>query len=281
MQAPKIQIPKPTFMYGTAWKEDRTSELTLMAIRAGCRAIDTANQRKHYFEAAVGEALQKAYAAGLVRREDLFLQTKFTYQRGQDHRLPYEPSAPLNVQVEQSFASSKKHLETEVIDSYVLHGPSTGHGLTDDDRVVWRTMETLHQNKNVRYLGLSNVSLSQLKQFYTDAQIKPSFVQNRCFAVTHWDYDIREFCFEHGIIYQGFSLLTANVEYLGHKDISALAKRKDCTIAQLVFRFAQQVGMLPLTGTTNPEHLKSDLACDKINLTDSELECIENIAASR
>ena len=50
--------------------------------------IDTANQRRHYFEAGVGEGLAAAYRAGVVKRADLFLQTKFTYRPGQDHRLP-------------------------------------------------------------------------------------------------------------------------------------------------------------------------------------------------
>jgi len=47
-------MPTPTFIYGTAWKEDRTAGLTELAIRAGFRAIDTANQRRHYFEVGVG-----------------------------------------------------------------------------------------------------------------------------------------------------------------------------------------------------------------------------------
>src|SRR5215469_1383407 len=92
----------PDFLYGTAWKEDRTAELTGLAIRAGFRGIDTANQRRHYFEAAVGEGIAAAYRNGLVTRADLFLQTKFTYQDGQDHRLPYDPAASLAEQVAQS-----------------------------------------------------------------------------------------------------------------------------------------------------------------------------------
>src|SRR5947209_18423091 len=67
------------FVYGTAWKEDRTAQLTEAAVRAGFRAIDTANQRRHYSEAAVGDGLKAAYAAGVTRGE-LFLQTKFTYR---------------------------------------------------------------------------------------------------------------------------------------------------------------------------------------------------------
>src|SRR5260221_14665087 len=91
--------PAPDFIYGTAWKEDRTPALTELALHAGFRAIDTANQRRHYFEAGVGQGLAAVYAAGIVTRSDIFLQTKFTYQRGQDHRLPYDPSAPLTTHV--------------------------------------------------------------------------------------------------------------------------------------------------------------------------------------
>lgn len=272
------QIPEPRLMYGTAWKETRTEALTLMALKTGCRAIDTANQRKHYFEAGVGAALKAAYESNLVRREDLFLQTKFTYRRGQDERLPYDPSQPLNRQVEQSFASSQEHLGCETIDSYILHGPASGYGVTDDDVLVWQTMEALQKKKYVRFLGLSNVSLLQLKKFYDLAAVKPAFVQNRCYASTKWDYDIREYCHDRGIIYQGFSLLTANVDYLVNDRIKKIANEKRCTIAQLVFKFAQQVGMWPLTGTTNADHLLSDIKSSQITLSDDELEIIETIA---
>jgi diketogulonate reductase-like aldo/keto reductase len=125
----KQAAPVPDFLYGTAWKEDRTQASTDMALRAGFRGIDTANQRRHYFEAGVGQALAAAYSEGVVARDDLFLQTKFTYQRGQDHRLPYDPAAKLFVQVAQSMASSLEHLGTDYVDSYILHGqprPTTG-----------------------------------------------------------------------------------------------------------------------------------------------------------
>src|SRR6202162_2510588 len=109
----------PEFLYGTAWKEDRTAHLTELAIRAGFRGIDTANQRRHYFEAGVGEGLAAAYRAGVVNRDQLFLQTKFTYQPGQDHRLPYDPAASLAEQVQQSMAGSLEHLGTDYVDSFV------------------------------------------------------------------------------------------------------------------------------------------------------------------
>src|ERR1700691_4731465 len=88
----------PDLLYGTAWKEERTPALVELALRTGFRGIDTANQRRHYFEEGVGQGLAATYRAGVVSRADLFLQTKFTYQPGQDHRLPYNPPPPLSEQ---------------------------------------------------------------------------------------------------------------------------------------------------------------------------------------
>src|SRR5438270_3541240 len=153
----------PGFLYGTAWKEDRTAGLTELALRAGFRAIDTANQRRHYFEAGVGEALAAAYRAGIVKRDDLFLQTKFTYQRGQDHRLPYDPAASAAVQVAQSLASSLEHLATEYVDSFVLHGPSSGSEWAEVDSEVWKAMRQERDAGRTRLLGVSNVSLEHLQ----------------------------------------------------------------------------------------------------------------------
>src|SRR5687767_9429800 len=133
-----VGVRVPRFLYGTAWKEDETARLTELALRQGFRGIDTANQRRHYHEAAVGQAVAAAIAGGLVARDDLFLQTKFTFREGQDHRLPYDPKAPIRVQVEQSLASSLEHLGTEAIDSYLLHGPSRRSGLGADDWEAWR-----------------------------------------------------------------------------------------------------------------------------------------------
>ena len=100
----------PSFLYGTAWKELDTRRLVNLALQAGFRGIDTANQRKHYHEVGVGEALAEAFEKGVVKRGDLFLQTKFTHLGGQDSRLPYDPKAPVAKQVEQSCARSLEHL---------------------------------------------------------------------------------------------------------------------------------------------------------------------------
>lgn len=272
-----MSLSAPTFLYGTAWKEDRTAALTELAIRAGFRAIDTANQRRHYFEAGVGEGLASAYRSGLVTRGDLFLQTKFTYQRGQDHRLPYDPAASLSVQVAQSLASSLDHLATDHVDSFVLHGPSSGYGWTESDAEVWEAMVGERNAGRTRLLGVSNVSLEHLEQMAAAHKEAPAFVQNRCFARLGWDREVRAFCNERKIVYQGFSLLTANPEVLGHPLVTALATRANVTPAQIVFAFARAVGMLHLTGTSNADHMKQDLASLDLTLPQDVVHEIESL----
>ena len=268
----------PDFLYGTAWKEDRTAALTELALRAGFRGIDTANQRRHYFEAGVGQGLAAAYHAGLVTRDDLFLQTKFTYQPGQDHRLPYDPRADLSTQVAQSMASSLEHLGTDHVDSYVLHGPAAGNAWTDADAEVWTAMVAERDAGRTHRLGVSNVSLRHLQQMLATGAEAPAFVQNRCFARLGWDRAVRAFCAERKIVYQGFSLLTANPEVLGHPVVASIAARTRATRPQVVFRFALAVGMLPLTGTSSAEHMAQDLASRDLPLAADEVRAIESRA---
>ena len=261
----------PTFIYGTAWKEDATESCVVNALAAGFRGIDTANQRKHYFEAGVGRGIARSGIA----RDQLFIQTKFTFVDGQDHRLPFDPDAPIATQVAQSFAKSLEHLGVTYIDSLVLHGPSQSHGLGADDHEAWRAMEKLVEQGCVRVLGASNVTAQQIADLVAFARVKPVYVQNRCYARTGWDQLARDVCRKHGITYQGFSLLTANRQVLAHREVASIAKRYGKTPAQIVFRFAQQVGMLPLTGTADPKHMREDLACADITLTADEVSVIE------
>jgi diketogulonate reductase-like aldo/keto reductase len=270
----------PSFVYGTAWKEEETERLTRLALDAGFRGIDTANQRRHYHEAGVGAGIAGAIAAGFVRRDELFIQTKFTYLAGQDHRLPYDPDAGDAIQVRQSFASSLEHLQVETIDSYVLHGPARRVGLTASDLAVWEAMEALHAAGRTRFLGVSNVGLDQLEALCARATTPPAFVQNRCFARAGWDREVRAFCRERSIVYQGFSLLTANLGELRHPGFQRLVARVGRTPAQVVFRFAMQVGMQPLTGTTDPRHMREDLQSYEFELSPEDVRLVEHIAGA-
>lgn len=267
----------PPMLYGTAWKEEDTAAHTTAALNAGFRGIDTANQRKHYHEAGVGVAVREFLAHN--PRSALFLQTKFTYPRGQDHRLPYDPAAAVPTQVRQSFTSSLEHLGVDHLDSMLLHGPELNQGLSIGDLQVWRTLEALHDEGAVGRIGVSNVSAEQLRELIAQARVAPAFVQNRCYADRGFDRTVREICAENHIVYQGFSLLTANRTLWADRRVHAIARALDCTPAQVILRFAIHLGILPLTGTTDPAHMRADLECLKLEISEAQLAALAGCLA--
>jgi len=266
----------PSFIYGTAWKKDATTALVQTAVSAGFTAIDTANQPKHYSEALAGDALAALATQGHVR-DSLFLQTKFTPIGGQDQRVPYDPQADLKTQVRQSFDSSLQHLKTDRIDSYLLHGPYNYPRLGPEDWEVWSAIEEIYESGRVGMIGISNVNVLQLALLMDKAKVKPMVVQNRCFANRGWDREVRELCGKLGIMYQGFSLLTANPFVVRHPNVIGMAKRIGVQPEQVVFRFAMHAGMVPLTGTSNLQHMKEDLKVHDFELKPEEVDFIETI----
>jgi diketogulonate reductase-like aldo/keto reductase len=259
----------PRILYGTAWKKERTAALVERALRAGFRGIDTACQPRHYDEPGVGQGVAAALRSGL-EREQLYLQTKFTALDGQDpRRVPYDTRAPLPEQVRQSCRASLANLQTTYLDCLVLQSPMDTLELTLQ---VWRELEALSDGGVVRELGISNCyRLEELEALCAAARIPPLVVQNRFYARTGYDRQIRSFCRARGMIYQSFWTLTANPNLLSHPDVQALARRHAATPAQLLLRGLTQIGIVPLSGTTSEEHLRQDLALFDFELEPAEL----------
>ncbi len=265
----------PPIIYGTAWKQEATKELVIQAVHAGFRAIDTACQKRHYHEAGVGEAL-KALAKEGIQRDALFIQTKFTPIGGQDiETVPYDPKADLSTQVKQSFEMSQKNLGTDYVNSLILHSPL---GTYEDTIDVWEAMQQLHHDRKALQLGISNIyDLNTLKRLYEDAIIKPSYVQNRFYAESDYDKELRAWCLSKEITYQSFWTLTANPHLLASEEVMGLAKTYRKTPVQIMYRYISQIGATPLDGTTDPTHMKEDLESFDFSMSESEVDSITNI----
>ena len=109
--------------------------------------------------------------------------------------------------------------------------------------------------------------------------IPPSYVQNRCYASRGWDAGVRGVAAANGVVYQGFSLLTANRTELASRAVRTIAKRLHATVPQVVFRFAAALEIVPLTGTSNGKHLREDLAAIDLELAPEDLAAIERAGA--
>lgn len=268
-------VRSPRIIYGTAWKKMRTQELVRTAIQRGFRGIDTACQPKHYYEAGVGAAVAACLNDNL-RRGDLYLQTKFTPLSGHDpKRIPYDPSAPPAQQVAQSFKTSMRNLQTDYVDCLILHS-----ALPDPSQMsqVWGAMEQLFHAGGARQLGISNCySPASLEMLYQVAKVKPAVVQNRFYAETGYDREVREFCRRREILYQSFWTLTANPQLLAHGNVAILAAKYARTPAQILFRYLTQNDIVPLTGTTSATHMREDLEIFDFQLTPGELQAVTNL----
>lgn len=270
LSADAVRVPR--IIYGTAWKRDQTAPLVAKAIALGFRGIDTACQPKHYHEPGVGEGVEAALGGGFAR-SDLYLQTKFTPANGQDpERIPYDPAAPLAQQVAQSLAVSLRNLRTDFLDCLILHAPlPTEHQQME----VWQAMEALVDGGVVRQLGISNCyDVQELARLHQLARIKPAVVQNRFYAQTGYDREIRALCRERSILYQSFWTLTANPNILAHNSLQVLASHYRRTPAQIFFRYLTQSHVIPLTGTTSEIHMREDLAIFDFELRESECELV-------
>jgi diketogulonate reductase-like aldo/keto reductase len=269
----------PRILYGTAWKKSDTENFVRTAIRLGFRGIDTACQPKHYHEPGVGAGVVACLRGepacnGNLAREDLYLQTKFTAQSGQDPaRIPYDPKAPLPDQVRQSLAVSLRNLQTDYLDGLLLHSPLPSARQTLE---VWQAMESLVDVRRVRQLGISNCyRLEQLQTLYDSARTKPAVVQNRFHADSGYDREIRAFCRQHRLIYQSFWTLTANPHVLAHRAVTSLASKHRRTPAQILFRYLTQIEVVPLTGTRTETHMGEDLGIFEFELSELERKAMD------
>jgi len=269
------QIRVPRIIYGTAWKKADTQRLVRLAIQNGFRGIDTACQPKHYDEPGVGAGIAASLKKGLTRA-DLYLQTKFTSLSGQDpKRIPYDSKAPLPQQVAQSVAVSLKNLQTDYLDCVLLHSPMP---TTTQDLTVWRALETFVDTGVVRQLGISNCyRLDDLRGLDEAVRVKPAVVQNRFYADTNYDRDLRAYCDQHKIIYQSFWTLSANPQLLAHRTMTTLVSAHNRSAAQILFRYLTQIGVVPLTGTQSKTHMREDLGIFDFELTSVEQGAIDKL----
>lgn len=181
----------------------------------------------------------------------------------------------------------------------------------------WKAMENMVDSGKILSIGISNCNVGQLRSLILGARIKPEYVQKRCFANTGWEKEIRDLCKQNDIIFQGknmrveswiietifgpfpfltienprdsyivthrpwpfegYSILTANRYLSKDKTMLNIARRHGKTVQQIIFRFALQVGITPLTGSSSAAHLEEDLSVySSFELSSAEISTIEH-----
>ncbi|KAK2589792.1 hypothetical protein QQS21_012527 [Conoideocrella luteorostrata] len=250
----------PKLVYGTAWKRERTADLVYAALKAGFRGIDTAAQPKHYDEHGVAAGMKRAVAEGIIKRQDVFVQTKFTAPDGQNHLAPYDLDAPLAHKIHQSVQSSLQNFTIDgqepYLDSLVLHSPMD---TLQDTMTVWKILESYTPHK-IHNLGISNTTLQVVEVLYGNMAVKPSVVQNRFYDGTQWEVDIRAYCREKGIVFQSFWTLTSNPQLVKSQPVKLVSQKAGVKVPAAYYALVVGLeGLTVLDGTTKELHMREDL----------------------
>ena len=176
--------------------------------------------------------------------------------------MPYDPLAPLEVQIRESVSSSLKNLrhsstteEDAYIDSLLLHTPLP---TIEQTLLAWKLLES-YVPERIRSLSISNVTLPVLQKLYEHATVKPSVVQNRFYPQTSYDEPLRAFCRASNIKYQSFWTLTGNPDLLASSLVSDVATATHVSTSVALYALVMDLGIEVLNGTSSAKHMREDL----------------------
>jgi diketogulonate reductase-like aldo/keto reductase len=235
-----------------------TRQATATALEVGFRHFDCAERYRN--EAAVGDAMQEEFGAGKIRREDVFVTTKLWNSNHRPER------------VKPAFDASRRRLQIDYVDCYLIHtpfafrpgddqDPRDEHGQVIYDPGVtlvdtWRALERLVDDGQCRSIGLSDITLDKLKEIVAAARIKPAVVQVESHPYLP-EWDLLDYCNQQGIVLLAFAALGHGMEprLLDDPVIVGIARRLGKTPAQVVLAWAVQRGTALLTTSTTPSRI--------------------------
>ena len=241
----------PALGFGTLIPDaTETRNATRTALEVGFRHLDCSERYRN--EEHVGHAIREAIQAGWVDRKDLFVTTKLW---NNNHR-------PARVQ--PALEASRDRLQVEYIDLYLMHTPyafrpgddqdprdQSGNVIYDQDTTLmdtWKAMERLVDGGLCKAIGLSDVSLDQVREVFDEARIKPSVVQIESHPYLP-ETEILEFCKANGVVMLAFAPLGHGMKpgVLEDPVVLAIAHQVNKTPAQVLLAWAVERGTAILT----------------------------------
>lgn len=252
----------PAVGFGTLFRDlSTTTEAVKCALEVGFRHFDCAERYRN--EEQIGVAFQQVFAAGLIRREDVFVTTKLWNTNHRPER------------VEAALEASCRRLQVDYIDCYLIHTPFAfqagddqdprdvyGHVIYDGEVKLidtWRALENLVDEGRCKSIGLSDITLDALKEIVAAARIKPAVVQIESHPYLP-EWELLEFCKQHGILVLAFAPLGHGMQpnVLEDSVITGIAKRVQKTPAQVLLAWAVQRGTAFLTTSATPGHIQEN-----------------------
>ena len=244
-----------------------TKQATKTALEVGFRNLDCAERYRN--EEAVGDAMQEAFKAGRIQREDVFVTTKLWNTNHRPER------------VKPAFDASRRRLQLDYVDCYLIHTPfafrpgdeqdprdERGQVIYDSGVTLvetWQALERLVDDGQCKSIGLSDITLDKLREIVAAARIKPAVVQVESHPYLP-ELDLLEYCNRHGIVLLAFAALGHGMEprLLDDPVIIGIARRLRKTPAQVVLAWAVQRGTALLTTSVTPSRIQENFELSTI-----------------
>lgn len=251
----------PAFGFGSAAREGLQEDKIFDALQVGYRLIDTAWVYKT--ETLVGNAVRRA---GGVKREELFIQTKFYPQ------MPYDYKVLL-----AQFQESLQALQLEYVDAYLIHQPVPRYSELEYKRRnadIWKAMEQLYEEGKARAIGVSNFLERHILQIEETCTIPPMINQLEINPMFQ-QRGLAEWCMDHGMIVQSWGPMGTKGAALKMSSVLKIAEKHKVSPARVCLRWNVQRGHIPISASQTVERIEDNYRLD-FALDEEDMELIRS-----
>jgi len=260
MAMPKLKLNTgadiPGIGFGT-WRlsPSEARESVAAALDIGYRLIDTA--KLYANEKEVGQAIR---ASG-IPREQIYVTTKlWTSDQA------YESTR-------QAFEESRRKLNLEYIDLYLIHWPG-------DDRhkrhEAWRAMAEIHQAGTAKAIGVSNFTIDNLKELMEASDIKPAVNQIQFHPFIYSPQkELLDYCQAEGIVFEAYSPLARG--RLSDPMLAEIGRKYGKSPSQVTLRWAIQHGTIPLPRSSQRKHIEENFDVFDFELLGEDMAAIDRL----
>lgn len=235
----------------------KAEEIIYDAIKAGYRLIDTA--ASYMNEEAVGNAIKRAIADGLVTREELFVVTKLWVQDMKN----YNDAA-------KAIETSLAKLGLDYVDLYLEHQAM------GDYFASWRAMEDAYKEGKLKAIGVANFFPNILSNFCETVEIKPAVNQIESHPFFTQENAILNMK-NYGVTPMAWSpLAEGNFGIFTDPELTEIGGKYGKTAAQVALRWNTQRGVVIIPKSSRVERMEQNIDIWDFTLTDEEMETISS-----